>query len=94
MPAEVVNVDAARAWDGPDGAFWAEHEQLYDEGVARLHDRLLTAAAISTADRVLDIGCGNGQTTRDAAKRATSGHVLGIDLSSAMLAVAERRATE
>lgn len=94
MPVEVANVDAARAWDGPDGAFWAEHERLYDDGVARLHERLMTAAAISRTDRVLDIGCGNGQTTRDAARRATSGHVVGIDLSSAMLAVAERRATE
>jgi SAM-dependent methyltransferase len=42
---------------------------------------------------VLDIGCGNGQTTRDAARAATRGEALGVDLSSAMLAQARQRAS-
>jgi SAM-dependent methyltransferase len=90
----VANTEAARAWDGPDGTFWAEYQQMFDDAVARQHARLLAAAMISPADRVLDIGCGNGQTTCDAARRATGGHVVGIDLSSPMLAVARRRADE
>jgi SAM-dependent methyltransferase len=39
-------------------------------------------------DRVLDIGSGNGQTTRDAALLATAGSVLGVDLSSRMIEIA------
>jgi SAM-dependent methyltransferase len=86
-----ANAEAARAWDGPDGTFWAEHQQLFDNAVAAHHARLLDAAAITPTDRILDIGCGSGQTTRDAARRATLGHVVGIDLSSPMLVLARRR---
>ena len=31
---------------------------------------------------VLDVGCGTGQVARDAARIATSGSVLGVDLST------------
>ena len=52
----------------------------------RLHnERLRTATRIGTADRVLDIGCGTGQTTRDAARAAAAGQVLGVDISAPML---------
>ncbi|WP_328473019.1 class I SAM-dependent methyltransferase [Actinoplanes sp. NBC_00393] len=33
-------------------------------------------------DRVLDVGCGAGQTTRDAARAAVSGSALGVDVSA------------
>ena len=46
------------------------------------------------SDRVLDIGCGTGQTTRDAARAAAGGSALGVDLSSRMLDYARRRAAE
>ncbi len=38
-----------------------------------------------SGDRVLDVGCGTGQTTRDAARAAAPGAVLGVDLSAEML---------
>ena len=34
---------------------------------------------------MLDIGCGTGLTTRDAARAAAPGHVVGIDVSERML---------
>jgi SAM-dependent methyltransferase len=34
---------------------------------------------------VLDVGCGVGQTTREAARLAVSGSVLGVDVSESML---------
>jgi len=34
---------------------------------------------------VLDVGCGNGETSRAAARQAAAGSVLGVDLSSSML---------
>ena len=43
---------------------------------------------------MLDIGCGTGQTTRDAARAASAGSALGVDLSSRMLDYARRRAAE
>lgn len=86
------NADQARAWDGGEGEYWAAHADYYDRAVARHHERLMGAAAIAAADRVLDIGCGTGQTTRDAARAAVAGEALGVDMSAAMLEVARQRA--
>ena len=52
----------------------------------RLHDEVLRRAyGIRAEDRVLDIGCGTGRTTRDAARSARNGSALGVDLSAAMI---------
>src|SRR5688572_33038497 len=85
------NAEQLRAWDGDEGAYWADHAEYFDRSVAVYHERLLDVAAISEGDRVLDIGCGTGQTTRDAARAASAGFALGIDLSSRMLDYARRR---
>ncbi|WP_028938264.1 class I SAM-dependent methyltransferase [Pseudonocardia spinosispora] len=87
------NVEQRDWWDGRTGEYWAANADRYNEGLAGYHGSLLDAAAVEPADTVLDIGCGNGLTTRDAARRASSGSVLGVDLSSPMLALA-RRLTE
>jgi SAM-dependent methyltransferase len=55
------------------------------------HERLRAAAAIGRGDRVLDIGCGTGQSTRDAARAADPGRVLGVDVSAASLERARER---
>ncbi|HET7551491.1 MAG TPA: methyltransferase domain-containing protein [Gemmatimonadaceae bacterium] len=57
----------------------------YDLEVQRLNDLLRRAYGIRSSDQVLDIGCGAGQTTREAARLATAGAVLGIDRSQAMI---------
>ena len=88
------NTEQARAWDGDEGAYWAAHAERFDAGIARYHRRLLDTVRIDPGHRVLDIGCGAGQTTRDAARLATEGSVLGVDLSSQMLDVARRVAEE
>lgn len=87
-----ANIDQLRAWDGEEGAYWAANADRFDRAVAEHHHRLLSAAAISGRDRVLDIGCGTGQTTRDAARQASEGSAVGVDLSAQMLEVARRRA--
>jgi SAM-dependent methyltransferase len=88
------NEQALRAWDGADGSYWAEQEEIFDRSVGAYNAAFLAAAAIRPTDRVLDIGCGNGETSRDAARLASSGEVLGVDLSSRMIEVARRRAVE
>src|SRR5687768_10216816 len=85
---EIVNVEMAAAWDGPEGADWAEHAKRY-ERVARPHvERLLVAAELRPGDDVLAIGCGSGDAALDAAAVVAPGSVLGVDLSTAMLEVA------
>ncbi|GAA0905253.1 class I SAM-dependent methyltransferase [Pseudonocardia zijingensis] len=84
------NADAAAAWDGPNGDVWAEHADMFDNGVARYLPPFLDAVALEPSSQVLDVGCGNGITTREAARRAA--HVTGVDLSTRMLDLARRRA--
>jgi SAM-dependent methyltransferase len=86
------NLDQSRAWDGDEGIYWAEHAERFDGAVVDYHRRLLKAARIEADSDVLDIGCGTGQTTRDAARLAPSGRAVGVDLSSQMLEVASRLA--
>ncbi len=59
----------------------------------QLHDRAFRrACAIHAHERVLDIGCGAGKTTRDAARAASAGSALGIDISAPMIARARELA--
>ncbi|MEJ5254960.1 MAG: class I SAM-dependent methyltransferase [Acidimicrobiales bacterium] len=88
------NAAQATAWDGDEGSFWARHADRFDRAVAGYRQPLMDAARITRTSRVLDVGCGCGQTTIDAARQATEGAAVGVDLSSAMLDVARRRASE
>jgi SAM-dependent methyltransferase len=58
------------------------------------NERFRAATGVTPRDRVLDIGCGTGQSTRDAARAATAGSALGIDLSAQMLEHARRVSRE
>ncbi|GAA2623077.1 class I SAM-dependent methyltransferase [Streptomyces vastus] len=78
-----MNSQQAAAWNGYEGRHWADHQARYDALNDGANTPLLDAAAITPADRVLDIGFGNGRTTRLAAGRAA--YALGIDLSAPML---------
>jgi SAM-dependent methyltransferase len=52
----------------------------------RLHNQVLRRAfGVRRHDHVLDVGCGTGQTTRQAARMATAGSALGVDLSAPMI---------
>jgi SAM-dependent methyltransferase len=52
----------------------------------QLHDRAFRrACAILAHERVLDVGCGAGKTTRDAARAASAGSAFGIDISAPMI---------
>ncbi|MGO4455832.1 class I SAM-dependent methyltransferase [Streptomyces sp. M-16] len=86
------NAEQARAWDGQEGAYWAEHADRFDRAVRAYRPDFLAAADVSAADHVLDVGCGTGEITRDAARMAPGGRALGVDLSAAMLRVARERA--
>jgi ubiquinone/menaquinone biosynthesis C-methylase UbiE len=58
------------------------------------HNEVLRRAyALRRDDEVLDIGCGTGQTTREAARMTPDGGAVGIDTSAQMIARA-RELTE
>jgi SAM-dependent methyltransferase len=89
----VVNTGQAEAWNGPVGQHWANHHERYDGMLASFDEALFTAAGIGEADRVLDVGCGSGSTTRRAARLAARGHAVGVDISEPMLARARSLST-
>jgi SAM-dependent methyltransferase len=62
-----------------------DHGFDYDAELRRYHQRLRTAIDVGPDDRVLDIGCGTGLTTREAAKAAVFGSSLGVDISIRMV---------
>ena len=90
--ADPSNAGMVGAWDGDEGAFWAARARRFDETLANCHGPFLAAAAIRDDERILDVGCGTGQATRDAARRAPNGSAVGVDLSSQMLALARETA--
>jgi SAM-dependent methyltransferase len=88
LVADPSNAGMVGAWDGKEGAFFAAHAERVDRSLASSYRPFLEAAAIQADERVLDVGCGTGETTRDCARAACNGSALGVDLSSQMLALA------
>jgi SAM-dependent methyltransferase len=58
---------------------------FYDAELRAHHEHLRSVHRISRGDEVVDIGCGTGLTTREAARAAAPGRVVGVDLSERML---------
>jgi SAM-dependent methyltransferase len=63
---------------------------LTGPGTAEEHRMALEMLSIEPGDRVLDVACGPGNFSRDFARAASEGLVVGIDASESMLEVAVR----
>jgi SAM-dependent methyltransferase len=57
----------------------------FDDELRAHNAHLRRAADIRSGEDVLDIGCGSGQSTREAARAAAPGRVLGVDVSAPAL---------
>ncbi|MEU4620027.1 methyltransferase domain-containing protein [Actinoplanes sp. NPDC023801] len=88
---DIANTTQDQAWNGAEGQHWADHA---DQINAAVTGHLLEAAGVGPRDRLLDIGCGTGRSTRAAARLATEGEAVGLDLSAPMLDRATRYAKE
>ena len=71
------------ATQGPSG---------YDAELRRHNEVLRRAFDVQLHDHVLDIGCGAGQTTRQAARMAGAGSALGVDVSAPAIELARELA--
>ena len=89
-----ANLRQEQAWNGPLGEHWAAQYRRFDALLGDADEALFAAAAIAPGDRVLDIGCGAGATTRTAARLAAPGHAVGVDISVPLLARARARTAE
>ncbi|TXL69180.1 class I SAM-dependent methyltransferase [Vineibacter terrae] len=90
---DALHADQVAYWSGEGGDNWLAREARIDASLAELNRRAIAGAAAKPGEHVLDVGCGTGPTTRALARAvAPSGTVLGLDLSSAMVGEAARRA--
>ena len=71
------------ATQGPSG---------YDAELRRHNEVLRRAFGVQLHDHVLDIGCGAGQTTRQAARMTGAGSALGVDVSAPAIELARELA--
>lgn len=88
------NAGQAETWNGDDGRYWVQQRERQEARYRRLTPHLMAAAGIRADSRVLDIGCGSGGTSLEAARAAAEGSVLGVDVSAPMLAEARKRAAD
>src|SRR5260370_34583947 len=80
-------------WNAIAGETWAQYQAHRDGLIEPLGVESLRTLAPRTGERIVDIGCGCGQTSLDLAARAgPNGWVLGVDISLPMLAVAPQSA--
>lgn len=82
-------------WNTRGGKQWVTEAERYDRMLEPIGRRLLAASGLALGERVLDVGCGNGAVTIEVARRVgANGHAVGLDISTPMLAFAQKRAAE
>lgn len=87
------NLAQIEDWNGVIGQRWAEFRRETDGIVTSFGAAALARAAAQPGERVVDIGCGCGDSSLELARQVgSSGSVLGIDVSRPMLEVARARA--
>ncbi|MFM1887332.1 MAG: hypothetical protein RL026_2489 [Pseudomonadota bacterium] len=94
MSSKHPTTDTLRAedWAGEMGERWLAHLDRFEGMIAPVGQALVSHAAFQPGERVLDIGCGGGATSRAiAAAVVPGGSVLGLDISPALIAEAARR---
>jgi len=95
MEAVGPNAEQITYWNETAGPKWVALEELLDGQIQPLGAAVMDAVGVGTGERVLDVGCGTGQTTIELARRVgASGGVIGADISAPMLARARERARD
>ncbi len=87
-----ANSDQIAYWNTTAGETWTAMQDKLDGQIQPLGVAAIEALKLKPGERVIDIGCGCGQTTLALAERVgAAGSVLGVDISRPMLAAARRR---
>ena len=80
-------------WSGEMGQRWLRNVDHFEAMLEPIGTALLDRAAIATGERIVDLGCGGGATSRAIAARVgPQGAVLGLDISPDLIVAARARA--
>ncbi len=91
-PTPTSNAAQIDYWNAAAGPIWVQHQEQLDRQLAPLGREAMRVLAPAVGERILDIGCGCGQSTLEiAALVGPSGAVVGADISAPMLEVAKNR---
>jgi ubiquinone/menaquinone biosynthesis C-methylase UbiE len=94
-PVAESNEEAHRAWDGPLYDRFVEYRDLVTNGLGVHGEAALAAHPPNPGDRVLDIGCGFGDTTQRLVQLVRpNGSALGVDVAENFIEAAEREAKQ
>jgi ubiquinone/menaquinone biosynthesis C-methylase UbiE len=89
------NREAAEAWSGPLFERFVRYRDLVIDGLGAHGEAAMAAHPPQPGDRVLDVGCGFGDTTqRLATIVGGDGEALGVDVSEPFIEAARNEAEE
>jgi ubiquinone/menaquinone biosynthesis C-methylase UbiE len=90
-----INAEAIQAWDGPLYDRFVRFREIVVGGLVPHGEEALRVLAPQPGQRVLDIGCGFGDTTqRIAALVAPGGEAVGVDASERFVETASEEAAQ
>jgi SAM-dependent methyltransferase len=93
MDATGPNAEQITYWNDTAGPKWVALEEMLDEQIRGLGEAAMDRVGIDRGARVLDVGCGTGQTSLELGRRVgPDGRVTGVDISTPMLDRARQRA--
>ena len=91
-PVAASNEEAVEAWNGPLFDRFVAFRDLVTTGLGAHGERALALHPPSRGDRVLDVGCGFGDTAQRLAELVgPDGEVVGIDAAERFIEVARAR---
>ena len=91
-PSSSDNAAQIDYWNATAGQTWARFQEQLDRQIEPLGLEAMRALDPAPGERILDVGCGCGQTSLELATRVTAtGAVFGADISLPMLEVARAR---